>query len=699
MKRLYSLSLAALCVLTSTITAQTTQIAGFPERELELKSVSAEYTEAHNVTNDAVPAAEAAPASLDGKSFVTVYQDSKNKYNGFFTVEQGEGNNIVLKNFAEGYDVNATYDVATGKITIPTNVVIGTHSTYGDITMYALDFAASNYNRNPIVGTVDGDKVVFNYGVYGLVEEGGFIVMGNVTATEANAKITYTMKPQQGDPVTFENPLLITKTSDTAIKVVGLSGILYGAYYEVPFAINASANTATLPLGTVIDNRYSYNRPYYLGGFNPVGQVDDLEMKVITSEATSLLTADKVGYVYANNMQYSGYIFHDVKIDVNFNIFTGEVTGDGDGDEDTDTPTVDGISYQLYRDNATATVTGCLATLTTLDIPSEINVSGNVYKVNAVKTQAFMNNKTITSVSIPASIAIVETDAFRNMSNLKALYIADMAAWCAIEFANGNANPIYNVFPTSTSRWGKVYVKNTALTTLDIPEGVKSIGRAFYGFKSLTSVKFPSTLETIGDQAFANCTSLAEIEIPASVQSMGSVFFSCTGLKKVTFQGGVKEFTGMTFYGCKALESVNLSEGVEKIGKMVFSSCAALTTISIPSTVTMVDMMAFDGCSGLKEIKSYATVPPTAAVMAFDGVDVTIPVYVPANSVDAYKAADEWKNFTNYQALTVSAIDDIEADNNAVVEYYTIQGVRVDNPSNGLYIKKQGNKVSKVVVK
>ncbi len=85
--------------------------------------------------------------------------------------------------------------------------------------------------------------------------------------------------------------------------------------------------------------------------------------------------------------------------------------------------------------------------------------------------------------------------------------------------------------------------------------------------------------------------------------------------------------------------------------------------------------------------------------MAFDGVDVTIPVYVPANSVEAYKAANEWKNFTNYQALTVSAIDDIEADNNAVVEYYTIQGVRVDNPSNGLYIKKQGNKVSKVVVK
>ncbi len=44
-----------------------------------------------------------------------------------------------------------------------------------------------------------------------------------------------------------------------------------------------------------------------------------------------------------------------------------------------------------------------------------------------------------------------------------------------------------------------------------------------------------------------------------------------------------------------------------------------------------------------------------------------------------------------------SAISDIEADVNAPVEYFNLQGVRVANPQNGLYIMRQGNKVTKVI--
>lgn len=47
-----------------------------------------------------------------------------------------------------------------------------------------------------------------------------------------------------------------------------------------------------------------------------------------------------------------------------------------------------------------------------------------------------------------------------------------------------------------------------------------------------------------------------------------------------------------------------------------------------------------------------------------------------------------------------ASIDEIAADGeNAPAEYYNLQGVRVDNPANGLYIKKQGSKVTKVIVK
>lgn len=44
-----------------------------------------------------------------------------------------------------------------------------------------------------------------------------------------------------------------------------------------------------------------------------------------------------------------------------------------------------------------------------------------------------------------------------------------------------------------------------------------------------------------------------------------------------------------------------------------------------------------------------------------------------------------------------NAISDIEADVNAPVEYFNLQGVRVANPENGLYIMRQGNKVTKVI--
>ena len=53
-----------------------------------------------------------------------------------------------------------------------------------------------------------------------------------------------------------------------------------------------------------------------------------------------------------------------------------------------------------------------------------------------------------------------------------------------------------------------------------------------------------------------------------------------------------------------------------------------------------------------------------------------------------------------YIPSATSAITEIEAaDENIPVEYFNLQGIRVANPENGLYIRRQGNKVSKVLVK
>ena len=54
----------------------------------------------------------------------------------------------------------------------------------------------------------------------------------------------------------------------------------------------------------------------------------------------------------------------------------------------------------------------------------------------------------------------------------------------------------------------------------------------------------------------------------------------------------------------------------------------------------------------------------------------------------------------SYASAGTTGINDINVDNaNAPVEYFNLQGIRVENPANGLYIRRQGNKVEKIYVK
>ncbi|MCH5310658.1 MAG: leucine-rich repeat protein [Prevotella sp.] len=320
---------------------------------------------------------------------------------------------------------------------------------------------------------------------------------------------------------------------------------------------------------------------------------------------------------------------------------------EGEGEVDTDTPVVNSIYYLLNREDKTAQVTGCASTLTNLNIPETIDVTSGTYTVTSVAGNAFYNNKTITSATIPATITEVGTDAFRNMTNLRTLNIADLKAWCAINFANGNANPIYCVFPTSTSQWGKVYIAGEQVSTdLVIPEGVTSIGRAFYGFKSLTSVTFPSTLVTMGDQVFANCEGLTEVVIPEGVTEMGSVFFGCKNLASVTLPSTLETLKGSTFYGCSALTEITLPASLKTMGSMIFSSDYKLTKVTC-----------------------YAVEPPTiTGYLVFEDEAFAGELYVPEASIEAYKAANTWKDFTNILAAPVVQDEPADVENIKITE-------------------------------
>lgn len=67
--------------------------------------------------------------------------------------------------------------------------------------------------------------------------------------------------------------------------------------------------------------------------------------------------------------------------------------------------------------------------------------------------------------------------------------------------------------------------------------------------------------------------------------------------------------------------------------------------------------------------------------------------------IPTYLRYGKEKNGTRFTYLGPAGVESIVADENAPVEYFNLQGVKVENPENGLYIRRQGSKVEKVVIR
>ena len=137
-----------------------------------------------------------------------------------------------------------------------------------------------------------------------------------------------------------------------------------------------------------------------------------------------------------------------------------------------------------------------------------------------------------------------------------------------------------------------------------LPTTITSIeNNAFCNCTNLKKVNIPNTITSIDYNAFCNCTNLKKVNIPNSVTSIGSSAFSgCTGLTSITIPDSITIINRETFFGCADLTSVIIPNTVTKISYAAFSNCSGLTNITIPNSVTIIENYAFSNCSGLTSI-------------------------------------------------------------------------------------------------
>lgn len=205
---------------------------------------------------------------------------------------------------------------------------------------------------------------------------------------------------------------------------------------------------------------------------------------------------------------------------------------------------------------------------------------------------------------------------------------------------------------------------NTYSGSISVPETVTNNGTEYsvtkigeYAFQgsAVTSVSMPECITSIGQYACNECGSLETVVLPTNLDDFSGwcIFRNCRNLKNIAIPENVTEIPNGTFSGCTNLESVKIPNTVTSIRHSAFQYCCNLESIIIPSSVNSIGISAFSECKALKDIYCQAVNVPETHSSAFDNSPIeNMTLYVPGESMNAYKTTAPWSGFGKFQALT-----------------------------------------------
>lgn len=209
---------------------------------------------------------------------------------------------------------------------------------------------------------------------------------------------------------------------------------------------------------------------------------------------------------------------------------------------------------------------------------------------------------------------------------------------------------------------------------INIPDYITEISEKAFYLNNINKLTIPSTVNKLQSDAFGD-NPIEELTIKDSEQALGIVGYIDFGnnLKKVYLGRNLDGKLNYTFCN-NPMEELTL-------GKKVTEFCQDLY-----------------GCGNLKQVTCLSIIPPVANddkdYIFYDTNYQNCTLCVPAESLDAYRNAQVWKEFLNISG-TATGINSIVADDkDADTTYYDIEGRKIQTPVKGhLYITNKGKKV------
>ncbi|MCC8036893.1 MAG: leucine-rich repeat domain-containing protein [Bacteroidales bacterium] len=305
--------------------------------------------------------------------------------------------------------------------------------------------------------------------------------------------------------------------------------------------------------------------------------------------------------------------------------------------------------------------------------------------VTSIGLGAFSGSK-LTSITLPATVKEIGSHAFAQCNNLTTVtWDASVTEVPAATFDGCSALATVTLPSTVEAIDSAAFKGCTSLATLDVPASLKSVGNDAFQGSGLTAFDASQAkdLKSLGDWAFANCTSLAEVVVPDDLSTIGrGVFFEDPALAVFVLPGSVTEIPDLALSGDKALNpDQTWGQSVISIGDYALKDWDAIKKFYLPVNLGYIGTGAMENWTSIEELYGPGVEPSETGEDVWSGVDqANVKLYVDAKLVDAYKAAEQWKEF-NVQE--VSGVSDIKADQKATGITAVFEGTNLEIASVG----------------
>lgn len=572
------------------------------------------------------------------------------------TAVQESGNDTKSVLDVDGEGVGTIYWTPADEI----NVFYGTTSTHY-VSQNAVNATTAVFTTTDVIGSTESASE----NIWGLYPY-------NSSATCTGSAVTTTLPATQyGVPGTFDEDLFITlaHNTSTALKFYNVCG-------GIKFSLSRDDITEITFRGNNNEDIAGDISLDFVDSKPRVTVIDGEKTITITPKVGSTFTADEDYYIVllpgnltsgftmtfeATDGSTGTFNYTDKAVTIKRSVF-GKKT-------DIDT-------YAFFRipipDNQIWYTTRTGTPITTRDSRNDddniilsnafggATIVSNVYSegkgiitfdnpVTSIDKDAFKQCSNLTSIVLPNSIETIGLYAFQFCEYLESVYIP----YGVTTISMGALSRCFNLetiyFPDSITTIGSnCLIYDSNLNSVRLPRGLTTIPSGlFYLCSSLTEIPLPDGITTISSQAFALCSSLGSFTIPEAVTVISNNMFSdCSALSSVTLHDGITTIDAFAFRNCVSLSSIDIPDSVTEIGWCAFTGCTGFTTLSFPSGVENVGKEAFTGCTGLSSIVFNSVTPPVGGTDMFEDTN-NCPIYVPAGSVDDYKAAENWSTYSD----------------------------------------------------